>query len=175
LVWFEQLKATYRQSRDIFLVLLSGNITVSTSNMFFSADVLKRIGYFNEYRYAHDYEFILRYMVDRKAKLHFLEGEKLLSYRLHGSNTITEPGLAVAQEVFGILSRWLRDLAPALDRQQLSALATQLIMHETEIEATLLQSRHKYAAEAQALRNSRSFKLGQALFVPVRSVLRWFG
>ncbi len=174
LTWFAGLKAIYKRTADIPLVLLSGNVTVSTSNMFFSAEVLKRIGYFDEYRYAHDYDFVLRYMADPKAKLHFLAEEKLLSYRLHGSNTITESGLDTAREVFGILTRWLADLAPSLSRNQLSAVAGHLIFLEQVIESELSHAAQQYATQARKLRESHSFKLGQMLVVPAKALLNVF-
>lgn len=137
--WFEGLKEVYRWAGDPAIALLSGNLLISTSNMFFAAGVPRRIGHFYEYRYAHDYEFLLRYLADPAAKFCFLEGRKLLSYRLHAANTITESGLAANQEVFGLLTRWLADLAPLSDRARVGALARQIIKVEAEIEG---QYRH---------------------------------
>lgn len=132
--WFEGLKQAYRASGDPAIALLSGNLVVSTSNMFFPASVPRRIGYFYEYRYAHDYEFLLRYLADPEARFGFLDGRKLLSYRLHGNNTITESELATRQEVFGLLTRWLSDLAPLSDRTRVAAAARQIIQAEAGIE-----------------------------------------
>jgi glycosyltransferase involved in cell wall biosynthesis len=132
--WFEGLKDVHRWAGDPAIALLSGNLAVSTSNMFFAAAVPRRIGHFYEYRYAHDYEFLLRYLADPEAKFCFLDGRKLLSYRLHGANTITESGLAASQEVFGLLARWLADLAPLSDRSRVAALARQIVRAEGEIE-----------------------------------------
>jgi glycosyltransferase involved in cell wall biosynthesis len=132
--WFEGLKDIHRWAADPVIPVLAGNIAVSTSNLFFSAEVVRRIGYFYEYRYAHDYEFLLRYIADPLAKFCFLEGRKLLFYRLHGANTITESALATRQEVFGLLTRWLADLAPLSDRARVAALARHVIQVEAEIE-----------------------------------------
>jgi glycosyltransferase involved in cell wall biosynthesis len=132
--WFEGLKDAYRGARDPLTAVLAGNIAVSTSNMFFTAGVPRRIGYFYEYRYAHDYEFLLRYLADAGARFRFMDGQRLLYYRLHEANTITESRRAVSQEVFGLLARWLAEFAPLSDRTRMSAIARHMLRVEGEIE-----------------------------------------
>jgi len=80
----------------------------------------------------------------------------VLPYCLHAANTITESTLAANQEVFGLLTRWLADLAPLSDRARVGALARQLIKVEAEIEGQYrlgLDGAWR-AAEAEAARRA---------------------
>jgi glycosyltransferase involved in cell wall biosynthesis len=160
--WFEGLKDVYRATGDPLTAVLSGNIAVSTSNMFFAAGVVRRVGYFYEYRYAHDYEFLLRYLADPGARFRFLDGQKLLYYRLHGANTIAESRRAVSQEVFGLLTRWLADLAPVADRSRIAAVARHLMRVEGEIEGDWHEEARRDRVEAEGLRR-RLAELAAAL------------
>lgn len=68
--------------------LLRGNFVLTTSNLMFRRDVFDAIGPFRPYRYCHDWDFLLRAI--GRFRLGWLR-EPLLQYRLHGSNTISEP------------------------------------------------------------------------------------
>ncbi|MCW2274271.1 glycosyltransferase [Rhodoblastus acidophilus] len=67
--------------------LWCGNIAITTSNFFFSRSVYDAIGPFRALRYAHDWDWALR--ASARFNLRRIT-EKLLSYRIHGSNTILE-------------------------------------------------------------------------------------
>jgi glycosyltransferase involved in cell wall biosynthesis len=67
--------------------LWCGNIAITTSNFFFSRSVYDATGPFRALRYAHDWDWALR--ASTRFNLHRIT-EKLLSYRIHGSNTILE-------------------------------------------------------------------------------------
>ncbi|MBB4201105.1 glycosyltransferase involved in cell wall biosynthesis [Rhodoblastus sphagnicola] len=64
-----------------------GNIAMTTSNFFFSKSVFLDVGPFRALRYSHDWDWALR--AASKFNVHRLP-EKLLSYRIHGANTILE-------------------------------------------------------------------------------------
>lgn len=92
------------------LALLTGNFAVTTSNFFFPADLIKQIGGFRKMRYNHDWEFMLRVL--RGGREIICAGhEPLLSYRLHGHNTIMQNTLMARLE----LKRVLRDCVPSDD------------------------------------------------------------
>lgn len=65
--------------------LLRTNGTRSSSNFFFSARLVERIGLFRGFRLVHDWDFALRAMRDSEPA--FVR-ENLLSYRIHGSGTL---------------------------------------------------------------------------------------
>lgn len=94
--WFNHLKEQYHQEKDFFTTLLKGNFLITTSNFFFHRRVLEKLNSFRDLRYVHDYEFILR-LCQAAYKPHWLS-KKLLSYRLHNSNTIREAPLKAIQE-----------------------------------------------------------------------------
>ena len=135
--WFEGLKSLYASSNDPVLALLSGNLAASTSNFFFRADVPERIGYFYDYRYTHDYEFLLRYIADPESRFQFLGGDKLLNYRLHEKNTILESSLEHHRELFNLLTGWAADLGPWESRERMKMLMRHIRHSQACIESEL--------------------------------------
>ena len=70
-----------------YLRLLTGNLAISTSNFFFPRSLAEKIGAFTPLRYSHDWDWALR------ASIHGAPTwvrEPLLSYRIHGANTLSE-------------------------------------------------------------------------------------
>jgi glycosyltransferase involved in cell wall biosynthesis len=122
--WFEELKRDYAGHGDIFATLLRGNFLISTSNFFFRRSVYQGVGGFSELRYVHDYDYALRVLASG-FKLEFLP-EKLLGYRLHGSNTIRDHPLAANDEDMRLLLAWLPKLHGMLDVRRQESLAAHL-------------------------------------------------
>jgi glycosyltransferase involved in cell wall biosynthesis len=108
--WYRELKQTYRLSGDLAAALIAGNLFITTSNFFVHRDLFDSIGPLADYRYVQDYEFLLRAIAAHPQRAHWLE-EKLLSYRLHPSNTIRDDNLAPNRQTLEILTRWMPDLA----------------------------------------------------------------
>jgi glycosyltransferase involved in cell wall biosynthesis len=90
--------------------LLTGNFAVTTSNFFFRADLLKILGGFRKKRYNHDWDFMAR-LVRQGLDIVCVGDKSLLSYRLHGHNTITQNTLMARVE----LKRVLNILVPTDD------------------------------------------------------------
>jgi glycosyltransferase involved in cell wall biosynthesis len=90
--------------------LLTGNFAVTTSNFFFRADLLKTLVGFRKKRYNHDWDFMAR-LVQQGLDIVCVGDKPLMSYRLHGHNTITQNTLMARVE----LKRILRTLVPADD------------------------------------------------------------
>ena len=74
--------------RDIVSVLSGSQFSVTSSNFFCRKDVVGELGGFRQFRYCHDWDFIIRVM--GRFPVHWLD-EVLLQYRLHAANTISEP------------------------------------------------------------------------------------
>ena len=68
--------------------LLNGNFVLTTSNLMMRRTAFDAVGPFRPFRYCHDWDFLLRAI--GRVRLGWLR-EPLLSYRLHGANTIREP------------------------------------------------------------------------------------
>lgn len=66
--------------------LLTGNVAISSGNLFFSRTLFERIGAFGSLRYNHDWEFSLRAL--RVAEPEFVPAATYC-YRLHDRNTIS--------------------------------------------------------------------------------------
>jgi hypothetical protein len=124
--WYEGMKHIYRESGDNVRTLLTGNVLLTTSNFFIRRDVFDAIGRFNDYRYVLDYEFIFRFLAERPGGLFFLPDEILLSYRLHGGNTIREDRVGPNRETFDILLSWYPRLVPTAESPRFRALEGQL-------------------------------------------------
>lgn len=125
MAWFEALKQDYATHADLLTTLLRGNFLITTSNFFFHRRVYERIGEFAELRYVHDYDYALR-VWDAGFAMHFLAGETLLGYRLHGTNTIREHPLAAIEENTRLILGWLPCLETAWNAQRLQAVQAQL-------------------------------------------------
>lgn len=94
--WYEQSKAFYAQEKDLPLALMNGNFFMTTSNIVIRRHVFQDLGYFAPLRYVHDLDFFLRLLVQGK-KIHLID-EPLLTYRIHGKNTILEEHVNVRAE-----------------------------------------------------------------------------
>ena len=93
--------------------LLWGNITISTSNFFFSRELWNKVGKFKPLRYVVDWEFALRVAsLIEPSSFRLILNESLLDYRLHGRNTILGGALRNHAEARGMLNafqkQWLR-------------------------------------------------------------------
>lgn len=77
---------TFLDSNDYSLNALMANFVATTSNMLFKRKVYEQIGGMRNLRFVHDWDFLLR--VCSKFNCFNLE-TALLSYRIHGSNTIS--------------------------------------------------------------------------------------
>lgn len=89
---------------NLSTLLLRYNIAVSTGNLVFHRSVLDDIGYFHDFRYAHDIDFILRFCLLEEP---VILREKLYRYRIHSSNTIAESNERATDEYTEIVRRYL--------------------------------------------------------------------
>ncbi len=99
--WWKSVGQFHRKAMELGPVdgLLYGNYTVSTSNFFFSRALFDAVGPMRPLRFVVDWEWALRAALHAPAGLRYLADERLLDYRLHGSNTILRGALRGACEV----------------------------------------------------------------------------
>ncbi|WP_186393193.1 MULTISPECIES: glycosyltransferase [unclassified Pannonibacter] len=120
--WYADLKMQELDiAPSISQLLLRYNIGVSTGNFFFHKSLIQEIGLFNDFRYAHDLDFMLRVSALEEP---VLIRDKLYAYRIHASNTIGESDNLITDEVARIVRSYLKrsaevhpanPLAPRLD------------------------------------------------------------
>ena len=103
--WYENALAFYKDAGDLSLALFHANFLMTTSNLFIRRAVFESVGYFSPLRYAHDLEFFLRLMLEKK-NIYFLE-RPLLTYRFHAQNTIAESKAGTDVERAAVLAFFL--------------------------------------------------------------------
>ena len=85
--WLERGLSYFRKSQDLFSAVIRDNFICTTSNLLFRRELREKTGPFFPLRYCHDLDFILQ--AERVGKICLCE-QALLSYRVHGDNTIKE-------------------------------------------------------------------------------------
>lgn len=193
---YNAVKAEYHAVNDALTALAFGNFTVSTSNFFMRRQFAHAVGPFRRFRNVQDWDYALRAAERAGDRFVYLHDTPLLSYRLHGNNTILQDNPRGALEealvyehaarllwgrVGGHLARRLAVNHRYLRRRERIRWETKAIelVHTIgdlngEIDR-LRQENHTLAGDLEGLRNSRSFKIGWALTAPfrlARTVLR---
>lgn len=104
-IWYENAIDFFKNENDLSLALINANFFVSTSNFFIRKSVFESVGYFENYRYAHDLAFLLK-LISNKQKIIF-EPKEMLFYRSHETNTISEGVLKVKLELALIVGEYI--------------------------------------------------------------------
>ena len=104
-------------SETVGLSFIAANPAVSTGNLFFSRALFDRVGGFQDLRYHHDWDFVLRALWHTEPEY---IGKVLYRYRFHERNTISELGPAKREEVDTMMGSFLQE---ALSRAPTHALA----------------------------------------------------
>ncbi|MEW8686398.1 MAG: glycosyltransferase [Candidatus Thiodiazotropha sp.] len=101
--WYAGLLDAYRETDQLLTGLCKGNLLITTSNFFFQREVYEKCGGFADYRYVHDFEFVLR-LIFAGYKCELLHDDALVRYRLHDANTIQENPVAAVVETLQLLA-----------------------------------------------------------------------
>ncbi|HUH95675.1 MAG TPA: tetratricopeptide repeat protein [Casimicrobiaceae bacterium] len=96
------------------MALLKFNVSITTGNLFVSRSFYDEVGGFRPYRYNEDWDFCIR--ASRYSEPAFVP-EPLLSYRVHGGNTILGDREAAAKEALSMFMDYFRE---ALDDRKWS-------------------------------------------------------
>jgi glycosyltransferase involved in cell wall biosynthesis len=153
---YRMLEEKHLQSRNLMHVFFTGNFAVTTSNFFFDRKVAEQIGTFKPYRFAHDYDFLLRVL-----KRYGQEGvaripEKLLNYRVHPRNTLKENYGRVFVETCEIILKHLPDFMSCDEDREL-------------LSAALQPTLHRAGKVVGSITNSRSWKVTAFLRLVARA------
>lgn len=110
--WYEEVITRWQEIGNMSLALLNGNFIMTTSNLLLHRRVLEEVGYFHDFRYAHDLDFFVRTIAGGHP-IRLLE-EVLLDYRYHPGNTIKENHTKVRVEWAFICALASRLVTPSL-------------------------------------------------------------
>ncbi|MFA7606890.1 MAG: glycosyltransferase [Rhodocyclaceae bacterium] len=86
------------------LPLCARNYLHTTSNLVCRTDVMRALGGFADYRYVHDHDFFLRLSARHDW---VLLPDRLLAYRQHGHNTLSESAVRSVSETIAMLVRFI--------------------------------------------------------------------
>lgn len=106
--WPDSLNAEYLASRAEWLPLLAQqNIAATTTNMIFTKSLHDKVGGFREYRYCHDWDFIIRAaMLPNRVSY---SPTMLSKYRIHENNTIKDSRSKIILDVRRMFANIRRD------------------------------------------------------------------
>lgn len=94
--WYDKAIESWKNIGNNSLALLNANFLMTTSNLVIHRSVFKDVGFFKDFRYAHDLDFFIRALA-AGHKIEFIP-DPLLKYRYHSSNTISENHTKVRAE-----------------------------------------------------------------------------
>lgn len=146
LQWHESNRQYYYEYRDLYAAFLHANIMVTTSNLFMSRTAMETVGGFAPLRYLHDYDYVFRLLNAFPESVEYLHDEKLLQYRLHGSNTISEAAIVGREQDLMIIRKNLLLKCPEHLHKYLNIGIDRLIALEHE----LAEVKAEVAAEKSA-------------------------
>ncbi|MCB2214869.1 glycosyltransferase family 2 protein [Desulfofustis glycolicus] len=131
--WHRKNRDFYFVCGDLYTAFLKGNFMVTTSNLFMTAEAARRVGPFCSLRYLHDYDFIFRMLTVFPDRVRYVADEKLLYYRIHGGNTLSEAAIAGRQQDQQLIKKYLLAVVPERSRGYVEAGFDRLVELEREL------------------------------------------
>ena len=159
--WHQKNRDVYYQHKDIYAGLLHGNYMVTTSNLFLSSVAVKKVGNFAPIRYLHDYDYIFRVMLTFPESVHYLDADKLLYYRIHGGNTLSEAAIIGRQQDLEVIEKYMLAKVDGVIKTYVSVGSNRLRALENEINEV----------RAQLNQSSTTNGLGKRLRGKIKRVL----
>ncbi len=126
-IWHLKNRTWYFTCRDIYAAFLKGNFMVTTSNLFMTAHAMRTVGKFSALRYLHDYDYIFRMMLAFPNRVHYLDQEKLLFYRIHSGNTLGEAAITGRIQDQDLIKKYMMEKMPEVYGKYALAGAERLI------------------------------------------------
>ena len=152
--WHQKNRQKYFDLNDLYAGFLHGNFMVTTSNLFMSAELAKKVGGFSSLRYLHDYDYIFRLMLASPQGCFYLDNQQLMSYRIHGNNTLSEGAILAREQDQMVIRQYLLAVA----EQECSA-ELKKVRIETGLDR-LLALEHEMIAVKAELSGQTSAKSG---------------
>jgi glycosyltransferase involved in cell wall biosynthesis len=132
-VWHRKNREYFRQHGDIYTGFLHGNYMVTTSNLFLTAEAVRKVGNFASIRYLHDYDYMFRVLLAFPESVFYLEHEQLLYYRIHQGNTLSEAAIIGRQQDLGVIEKYMLAKIPQEYRDYVKTGSQRLRTLENEI------------------------------------------
>ena len=134
-IWHRNNRDWYFECKDLYTAFLKGNFMVTTSNLFMTAEAVRKVGNFCSLRYLHDYDFIFRMMLAYPDGVRYLDGEKLLYYRIHSGNTLGEAAILGREQDMEVIRKYMLAALPEQYRGLVAAGSDRLMELERELQA----------------------------------------
>ena len=132
-VWHRDNREFYFSCEDLYTAFLHGNFMVTTSNLFMTREAAQQVGPFSSLRYLHDYDFIFRMIGRFKDRVGYLHDKKLLYYRIHGGNTLSEAAIIGREQDQQLIEKYMLEAVPEASRPYVSAGSRRLVKLEQEL------------------------------------------
>lgn len=132
-LWHERNRKFYFKCGDLYTAFLKGNLLVTTSNLFLTANAVNKIGKFTPIKYLHDYDYMFRAMLALPGKVKYLDSEQLLYYRIHSSNTLKQGALIARRQDQELIKKYMLASLPKNVRANVEAGSERLIELGKEI------------------------------------------
>ena len=117
-IWHQNNRDYYfEHDKDVYIGFLNGNYMVTTSNLFMRKEAVDKTGEFTSLRYLHDYDYIFRLMLNFPGRVHYLDDDKLLYYRIHGGNTLSEAAISGREQDLHVIEKYMLKRLPDEVRQ----------------------------------------------------------
>lgn len=141
--WHQKNRRFYFECNDLYTAFLKGNFMVTTSNLFIKAEAAKKVGEFCSLRYLHDYDYIFRMMLAFPKNVVYLYQEKLLYYRLHGKNTLSDAAVIGREQDKMVIRKYLLRQIPTHLKHLVTTGTDRLVELEQELFEARAQLRSK--------------------------------
>ena len=132
-IWHQKNRRFYKECGEVYLAFLKGNFMVTTSNLFLTASAAAHVGKFCSLRYLHDYDYIFRVMKAYPGMVHYLDDEKLLYYRIHSGNTLSEAAIIGREQDNDLIRKYMLEAIPEDFRRYAAAGSDRLVELEQEL------------------------------------------
>lgn len=163
-IWHQNNRDYYFQhENDVYTGFLNGNYMVTTSNLFMRKDAVDKTGKFASLRYLHDYDYIFRLMLAFPDSVHYLHEDKLLYYRIHGGNTLSEAAITGREQDLHVIEKYMLKRLPEEYRQIVQTGADRLRKLDQEL--------REVKTELAQLNQIHPVSLGKRVIAKARRIL----
>lgn len=138
-VWYKSNLDHYFGCKDLYGAFLRGNLMVTTSNLFIASAELARVGNFSPLRYLHDYDYIFRILQLYRDRVRFFHDHKLLYYRIHGGNTLSEAAIIGREQDKELIRKYMLKIIPNEYKEYVKIGSDRLIELEKELHQVKMQ------------------------------------
>ncbi len=131
--WHKRNRDVYFHDNDLYIGFLHGNFMVTTSNIFMTKTAVEKVGEFAPLRFLHDYDYIFRTLQAYPNDTTYVHDERLLSYRIHGSNTLSEAAIVGREQDKTVIRKYLLARCPQALQPLITTGIDRLITLEHEL------------------------------------------